>query len=537
MIFNSVTFNTLYAISFIGAAYASPAKHVIKMSVVVDDYYELNFLGDWYAGPVNDGPIHSWQQVRDYTKTVTGDGPFLITMRAYDFGGSTGFIGAVSVDGVPYSATGRSNNKFKMTNTPPSEGWDTSVTYPDSQWTLQTTPDCNGGEDGTGKLNPASLDDRIAEQNPRPVWIPDCHSKLSISASSPDRMWIRLVISFPQNSPYISKRGSGYGISAPNRVAYAASDSHMLPSIHGNTQQFPIGVSYNQQNSYFSSTPQAVQPPRYGTPAPPKYGFPSVANQKFTYDRPQPNAYVAPNPYVVKPSQYGTPAPPKYGFPFIANQKFTYDRPQPNAYVAPDPYVAPKPYVAPPPPIVPVVPVVPVIRPEDIKHTIGIALAVDDMMDVFIAGENFKGPTDSPDSPSWRKIMKFQKVVTGTGPFLIALRGQDIGFVAGLFAVVSFDGVVVSSTATSSNKFRMSQEVSDPNWNLDPKFFEGRFFAQTTDVCRNENFAWKDLLPGWDKLSNYQNARAMWYPNCKNTGSYAKPKSMYFRMTLNAYTP
>ncbi|KAJ1328804.1 hypothetical protein BSLG_010028 [Batrachochytrium salamandrivorans] len=159
------------------------------------------------------------------------------------------------------------------------------------------------------------------------------------------------------------------------------------------------------------------------------------------------------------------------------------------------------------------------------------------MMDVFIAGENFKGPTDSSNSPSWRKIMKFQKVVTGTGPFLIAVRGQDIGAVAGLFAVVSFDGVVVSSTATSSNKFRMSQEVTDPNWNLDPKFFEGRFFAQTTDVCRNDNSYWKELLPGWDKLSSYQNARAMWYPNCKNTGTRAKPKSMYFRMTLNAYTP
>ncbi|KAH9274634.1 hypothetical protein BASA83_002819 [Batrachochytrium salamandrivorans] len=86
--------------------------HSVSIVLVVDDSYSLSIDGVKSEVPYSGS---SWSTVKNLTKTLTGDGPWLISLAATDYGNVAGLFAAVNLDGVPYSTTATSTNKFRMT--------------------------------------------------------------------------------------------------------------------------------------------------------------------------------------------------------------------------------------------------------------------------------------------------------------------------------------------------------------------------------------------------------------------------------------
>ncbi|KAK5672706.1 hypothetical protein QVD99_000214 [Batrachochytrium dendrobatidis] len=165
-------------------------------------------------------------------------------------------------------------------------------------------------------------------------------------------------------------------------------------------------------------------------------------------------------------------------------------------------------------------------------HTISITMDVDDSYSLTFDGTDY---SVSYSDSSWYTIKTYTKNVTGDGPWLIAVHANDYGTIAGLFASVFLDGSPYSTTATANNKFVMSPNTPSTNWNTNINYDDSQWFTQTTDNCPITNM-WSSMLPSLDQQTKGQVARSMWYPDCRNTGTVANPKNMYFRLVVTAPT-
>ncbi|KAH6575755.1 hypothetical protein BASA62_001784 [Batrachochytrium salamandrivorans] len=135
---------------------------------------------------------------------------------------------------------------------------------------------------------------------------------------------------------------------------------------------------------------------------------------------------------------------------------------------------------------------------------------------------------------SLRRILR-QLLATDHGKLAYMQPIRD-GF-AGMFATVWVDDKVFSTTSQANNKFRMSKDQQGPGWDTDPYFFEGKWKAQTEDLCAKRNYKWSSFMPEMNRMTAPHTARAMWFPNCDSSASESSPSIMYFRLTANAYTP
>ncbi|KAH6593711.1 hypothetical protein BASA50_007147 [Batrachochytrium salamandrivorans] len=508
--------------------------HQITLKMAADDYYEMWFVGDYYGGSVSEVNMGSWEEIRTYQKTVYGNGPWLIAVKVYDFGGHAGLFASTLLDGAPYSTTGSPNNKFRMTTIPPPDSWNTNPRFDERGWVTQLVDSCSNGATTWPRLY-SRLEKALSGEKPRAMWFPDC--KAVGTPDKPKEIWFRLVVTADN---VIQRRGlPGQGYASPQYppVGQPTYGGNQQSTYWGNQQSTYGG---NRQSSYGGN--QQSQSPmlnsQYYRDAN-SFGYTGNNNQGSLYtpnNRGGYNGYpqwgqlqtsfvsknspalasqynVQGNRMGMLPQQNGgnswstIPSRPQYMGGM--QQSSYYDSRQ--AYR--ENYQRTQ------------------------THTIKVVIAVDDEYVLFIDSTTYIGPKNTYESRSFSVIKTYTQTVTGNGPWQIAIHAIDTGWVAGMFATVWVDDKVFSTTAQADNKFRMTKDQQGPGWNTSPYFFEGKWKAQTEDVCASRNYKWSTFLPEMDRMTAPRAARAMWFPNCESSASESSPSIMYFRLTANAYTP
>ncbi|KAH9271174.1 hypothetical protein BASA83_006719 [Batrachochytrium salamandrivorans] len=526
---SSLQLGLLYLASCISNVFANPGyqtvianpndrtPHQITLKIAADDYSEMWFVGDYYGGSVADGKIKSWEEIRTYQKTVYGPGPWLIAVKVYDFGGNAGLFASTLLDGTPYSTTASPNNKFRMTPNPPLDSWNTDPRFDEKGWVTQLIDSCSSGPTAWPKLY-ARLETALSGEKPRAMWFPEC--KAVGTPGKPKEMWFRLVVTannviqkrgLPGQPTYGGSQQSAYAGS--QQPAYAGSQQSAYagsqqPAYAGSQQsQFPmLGGNNNQGSSYTPNSSGGYN----GSPQ---------AGQSQTSFFSKNNPALA-SQYNVQGNQMGI-LPQQNGgnpWPAIPGGPQSMGGMQQSSYY--DSGQAPMPNYQ-----------------KTQTHVIKIVIAVDDQYILFIDNTTYIGPKNTYESRSFSVIKTYTQTVTGNGPWQIAIYATDTGWVAGMFATVWVDDKVFSTTAQADNKFRMSKDQQGPGWDTSPYFFEGKWKAQTEDLCAKRNYKWSSFMPEMNRMTAPHTARAMWFPNCDSTASESRPSTIYFRLTANAYTP
>ncbi|KAK5668686.1 hypothetical protein QVD99_004479 [Batrachochytrium dendrobatidis] len=534
------------------AALAQAATHDISITMTVDDTYDLTLDGVCYQGPESTSSLQSWQNVQTYTKKVDGDGPWLIAIEGQDIGTIAGLFAAVKIDGVPYSTTATSNNLFVMTADTPKDGWKLDVNYDDSDWHTQTTDTCTDYKTEWATLLP-TLDSKTGKEIARSMWYPNCRNTGTIE--NPKSMYFRLVLTPPSYAPpsYIPPPPP-----PPTThilaITMAVDDSYDL-NLDGQKISVPYTPSGWQSVKTYTKTvvgdgPWLISVKGYddGTIA----GFFSVVTLDGV---PYSTTATATNKFRMTPNTPAAGWDSSLSFDDKSWYTQTIDSctnyssfwaallpnldAQTKGQVAramwyPDCYntgtvASPKPMYfrltvgGPKSPAIPA-------NPNPVPtHTLAITMAVDDSYDLNLDGQKISVPY----TPSgWQSVKTYTKTVVGDGPWLISVKGYDDGTIAGFFSVVTLDGVPYSTTATATNKFRMTPNTPAAGWDSSLSFDDKSWYTQTIDSCTNYSSFWAALLPNLDAQTKGQVARAMWYPDCYNTGTVASPKPMYFRLTV-----
>ncbi|KAH6573694.1 hypothetical protein BASA62_002794 [Batrachochytrium salamandrivorans] len=175
--------------------------HQITLKMAADDYYEMWFVGDYYGGSVSEVNMGSWEEIRTYQKTVYGNGPWLIAVKVYDFGGNAGLFASTLLDGAPYSTTASPNNRFRMTPNPPLDSWNTNPRFDERGWVTQLVDSCSNGDTTWPRLY-SRLETTLSGEKPRAMWFPEC--KAGGTSDKPKEIWFRLVVTADN---VIQKRG------------------------------------------------------------------------------------------------------------------------------------------------------------------------------------------------------------------------------------------------------------------------------------------------------------------------------------------
>ncbi|KAH6602466.1 hypothetical protein BASA61_001073 [Batrachochytrium salamandrivorans] len=525
----------------------NPVKsHVLAITIDVDDNYDLNLDGQIVSTPVS---VTSWQNVVTYTKTVYGDGPWLVSVHGHDIGTIAGLFAVVTLDGVPYSTTATSTNKFRMTPNTPGAGWDTSLTYDDSAWYTQTTETCHDYLPLWSDLLKI-IDAKTSPQVARAMWYPNCRGTGTISA--PKSMYFRLRVGAPSAPPlaFVPNPVPSHVIG----ITMAVDDNYTV-IINGVAYTIPFSLTSYEIVTTYTKTVYGDGPwlitvqgqdignvaglfavvtidgVPYSTTATPTNKFRMTPNAPaagwntdvyfndaawYTQTTDTCTDYNNQWPNLL-PNLYAKTSPQVARAMWYHNCKNTGTMSAPKSMYFRLVVVGPRSVYTPPP-----------LHPVGV-HTLAITMALDDHYRLNLDGAVYTVPY-SPTS--WQNVQTYTKIAFGDGPWLITVQGQDIGNVAGLFAVVTLDGVPYSTTATPTNKFRMTPNIPAPGWNTNIYFNDASWYTQTADTCTSYNDQWTALLPNLDARTRPQVARSMWYPNCKNTGTLSAPKNMYFRLRV-----
>ncbi|KAJ1343371.1 hypothetical protein BSLG_002397 [Batrachochytrium salamandrivorans] len=447
--------------------------------MAVDNVYKLTIDGydiDELAPPITS---NSWQNVVTYNKNVSGEGPWLIGIKESNYGDVSGLFAVVSFDGVPYSATGKPNNKFRMTPTTPADGWETDLDFADSSWFTQTYNSCNDYDSRWSTLfqNFRNVTDgEIAYA----MWYPNCQN--TGSDILPKDMYFRFVVDYAKPMLPITELNP---VAAHVLSITMAVDSYydlMLDGLYASVVRvhFP-------DNDWYTQTFDSCVP------------FNVNWNSLFR------NLDVRTGIQIARSMWY----------PSCINTG-TKDSPTTMYFRL---------LVSPPksPPIYSVVNPVP-------AHLVEVTMAVADAYDLFIDGQAGFVPLGTN---SWQNVITYTKIVFGDGPWLLSVHSYGIGDAAGLFAVVTLDGMPYSTTGTPNNKFRMYPDTPEAGWRTSLSFPDQEWFTQIDDTCSDYNDKWSVILDPLNARTGGQMAHAMWYPDCHNTGTIASPKDMYFRLKIN----
>ncbi|KAJ3410918.1 hypothetical protein HDV05_003011 [Chytridiales sp. JEL 0842] len=143
--------------------------------------------------------VGNWQDIRTYTSTVQGAGPFLVAIEAYDKGVIAGIAAVVTVDGEYYTSTGIPNSQFKLRALKNSAAaalidpeWRSQANFDESGWIVAT------GEPRTSRASAwGTIESRVAtvagvNKPVRMSWAPDSNAVNAIN-------YARVVITPPGN--------------------------------------------------------------------------------------------------------------------------------------------------------------------------------------------------------------------------------------------------------------------------------------------------------------------------------------------------
>ncbi|KAH9245164.1 hypothetical protein BASA81_017361 [Batrachochytrium salamandrivorans] len=431
--------------------------------MAADDYYEMWFVGDYYGGSVSEVNMGSWEEIRTYQKTVYGNGPWLIAVKVYDFGGNAGLFASTLLDGAPYSTTASPNNKFRMTPNPPLDSWNTNPSH---------------GPCGFQNAKQAGTSDK-----PKEIWF-----RLVVTAEQCDSKawtpWPRLC-QLPSMHPLGSQRTG----EANSQRMQEIDSQHM-----GGSQQpqSPMlgGQGYDDNDNDNDDDLGYTGNDNQGSPYTPNNrggynGYPQAGQSQTSFFGK--NSPALASQYTVQGNQMGM-LPQQNGgnsWSTISGGPQSLGGMQQSTYY--DSGQAPMPNYQ-----------------KTQTHVIKVAIAVDDEYILIIDNTTYIGPKNTYESRSFSVIKTY---------------------------------TVFSTTAQADNKFRMTKDQQGPGWDTSPYFFEGKWKAQTEDICANRNYKWSSFLPEMDRMTAPRTARAMWFPNCESSASESSPSIMYFRLTANAYTP
>ncbi|KAJ8324924.1 hypothetical protein O5D80_006450 [Batrachochytrium dendrobatidis] len=587
------------------SAVAPIATHVITITMVVDDYYEMKINSVQYTVPQNET---NWKTLQTYNQVVYGDGPWLISITGHDTGGASGLFAAVYIDGKPFTFTGSAGNKFVMLGNTPAQGWDTNVNFDDRAWYTQTSDSCNSVVIGWPFI--PTLDAMTRPQLARAMWYPDCTSTPGDSYT-PRNMYFRLVVTAPTTAPtsipvaQVSTTSAAAVATTTSPAAVATTTSAVAPiATHVITITMVVDDYYEMkinsvqytvpQNSTNWKTLQTYNQVVYGDGpwlisitghdtggASGLFAAVYIDGKPFTFTGSAGNKFVMlgntpaqgwdtnvnfddrawytqtsdvcnslsdpwwtfiptldamTRPQLARAMWYpdctsnlgSTNAPKNMYFRLVVTAPTTAPTSMPVAQVSTiAAYVSAATTTSPAAVATTTSAVAPIAT-----HVITITMDVDDSYSLTFDGTDY---SVSYSDSSWYTIKTYTKNVTGNGPWLIAVHANDYGTIAGLFASVFLDGSPYSTTATANNKFVMSPNTPSTNWNTNINYDDSQWFTQTTDNCPITNM-WNSMLPSLDQQTKGQVARSMWYPDCRNTGTVANPKNMYFRLVVTAPT-
>ncbi|KAJ1334608.1 hypothetical protein BSLG_007763 [Batrachochytrium salamandrivorans] len=508
-------------------------SHTLAITMAVDDYYVLNLDGQIVSTPVS---VTSFQNVATYTKTVYGDGPWMVSVHGHDGGTIAGFFAAVTLDGVPYSTTATATNKFRMTPNTPNVGWDTSLTYDDSAWFTQTTDTCHDYASLWAGLLP-TLDAKTSPQVARAMWYPDCYN---VGANPVFKdMYFRLRVNSPKSPPVVFVPNP---IKSHTLAITMAVDDYYVLNLDGQIVSTPVSITSFQDVATYTKTVYGDGPwmvSVHGHDGGAIAGFFAVVTLDGV---PYSTTATSTNKFRM------TPNTPSSGW----DTSLTYDDSAwftqttdtchdyaslwstllPTLDAKTSPQVARAMWY----PDCYNVGATPVFKSMYFRLRVNSPksssrIHVDDNYDLNLDGQIVSTPVSVT---SWQNVVTYTKTVYGDGPWLVSVHGHDIGTIAGLFAVVTLDGVPYSTTATSTNKFRMTPNTPGAGWDTSLTYDDSAWYTQTTETCHDYLPLWSDLLKIIDAKTSPQVARAMWYPNCRGTGTISAPKSMYFRLRVGA---
>ncbi|KAH9250145.1 hypothetical protein BASA81_012102 [Batrachochytrium salamandrivorans] len=488
--------------------------HVLSVTIDVDDSYEIIY--DHTQGVHIHNP-ETFQTITTFSKTVYGDGPWLVAVSAADYGGIAGMFAVVTLDGVPISTTATANNMFRMTPFPPPNPWATSLAYDDSTWFTQTTDTCtNYAELWSNVIS--GMDAQVSGQQPRAMWYPNCHN--TGAPGAPVRMFYRLRVNSPYSPPVAFVPNP-----IPTHTIGITIDVDDYYDLMIDYQPFyqPVSATSFQNVSVYTKTVYGNGPwmvsvhgydggaisglfavvtldgVPYTTTATPTNRFRMTPNTptagwdtSLTYDDSAWFTQTTDTCYNYLPLWSGLiPAIDAMTSPQVARAMW-----YPDCYNVGANPVFKSMYFrlrvgAPSAPLAFVPNPVP-------SHVIGITMAVEDGYILTINGMSYTVPPPTTGSAT----------------------------------VVTIDGVPYSTTATSTNRFRMTSTAPAPGWNTNIYFNDASWFTQTTDTCADSSNQWGSLLTSLDAMTSPQVARAMWYPYCRNTGTTAAPITEYFRLVV-----
>ncbi|KAH6588604.1 hypothetical protein BASA50_010634 [Batrachochytrium salamandrivorans] len=499
--------------------------------MAADDYSEMWFVGDYYGGSVSEVNMGSWEEIRTYQKTVYGPGPWLIAVKVYDFGGNAGLFASTLLDGVPYSTTGSPNNKFRMTTIPPPDSWNTNPRFDERGWVTQLVDSCSNGDTTWPRLY-SRLETTLSGEKPRAMWFPEC--KAAGTPGKPKEMWFRLVVT---TNNVIQKRGlpgqdyANTQYAPVGQPTYGGSQQSTYAgnrqSTYGGSQQpqSPMlgGQGYDDNDNDNDDDLGYTGNDNQGSPYTPSNrggynGYPQAGQSQTSFFGK--NTPALASQYTVQGNQMGM-LPQQNGgnsWSTISGGPQSLGGMQQSTY-----YDSGQAYRE--------------NYQRTQTHVIKVAIAVDDEYILIINSTAYIGPKNTYESRSFSVIKTYTQTVTGNGPWQIGIYATDTGWFAGMFATVWVDDKVFSTTSQANNKFRMSKDQQGPGWDTDPYFFEGKWKAQTEDLCAKRNYKWSSFMPEMNRMTAPHTARAMWFPNCDSSASESSPSIMYFRLTANAYTP
>ena len=174
------------------------AKTQLKITIACDNEFRLFVPGqDSIAGPKNgqDGIMYGWANVKTYTASLKGPGPFVIGIHGKDVGVISALFAGITINGKPYTATGYNTTKFHATTVKPDLNW-LDASYNVTGWksgSALATPDCtnsiweNSSKGEFGKR----LHAQMPEQSIKASWLPGC-------STINNEVYFRVVIPKPK---------------------------------------------------------------------------------------------------------------------------------------------------------------------------------------------------------------------------------------------------------------------------------------------------------------------------------------------------
>lgn len=129
----------------------SSASHRLDVVLAADNtwnmtIYSLSSQKVFAATPV----LNDWTKITNFSTVVTDNGPYVISVTAWDYGVISGFWSKVFLDNVLYTQTGTSDTKWLMfegtgTQVIPTSNWTSAsdANFKNTGWIpAVSTPDC-----------------------------------------------------------------------------------------------------------------------------------------------------------------------------------------------------------------------------------------------------------------------------------------------------------------------------------------------------------------------------------------------------------